>query len=142
MAQFDLVRQRFAPRCYKSFSRGLFQGFNVIASRQPGGLNFFGTFSNVSRSEQSRRTLRNWLDGIFLYICGGWQDRLCRYPCASVALAWRSVWRQLSLRLMLMSRKGRLTGEDFKVNLIEGRKELMWRIKSSSSCLVFVQRRN
>ena len=42
---------------------------------------------------------------------------------------------------MLMSRKGRLTGEEFTVNLIEGWKELMWRIESSSSCLVFVQRR-
>ena len=42
---------------------------------------------------------------------------------------------------MLMSRKGRLTGKEFTMNLIEGWKELMWRIKSSSSCLVFVQRR-
>ena len=40
-----------------------------------------------------------------------------------------------SLRLMLMSRKGRLTGEEFTVNLIEGWKELIWRIKSSSSRL-------
>ena len=40
-----------------------------------------------------------------------------------------------------MSRKGRLTGEEFTVNLIEVWKELMWRIKSSSSCLVFVQSR-
>ena len=66
MAQFDLVRQRFAPRCYKSFSRGLFQGFYVIAFGEEGGLNSFGTFFNVSRSEQSHRTLRNWLDGMFL----------------------------------------------------------------------------
>ena len=44
MAQVDLVRQCFAPRCYKSFFRGLFQGFCVIASREHGGLNFFRTF--------------------------------------------------------------------------------------------------
>ena len=93
MAQFDLVRQRFAPRCHKSFFRGLFRGFYVIASRDLGSLNFFGAFLNVYGSEQSRRTLRNWLDRMFLYICGGWQDRRCRYPCASVALVWRSVWR-------------------------------------------------
>ena len=42
---------------------------------------------------------------------------------------------------MLMSRKGRLTGEEFTVNLIEGWKELIWRIKSLSSCLVHVQSR-
>ena len=104
MAQFDLVRKRFAPRCSKSFFRGLFQGLYVIASREQGGLNFFRTgfflcvcflfflfvFFLVSRSEQSRRTLRSWLDGMFLYTCGGWQDRRWRYPCA---LVWRSVWR-------------------------------------------------
>ena len=44
MAKFDLVRQRFAPRCYWSFFRGLFQGFYVIASREQGGLDFLGTF--------------------------------------------------------------------------------------------------
>ena len=77
----------------RAFFRGLFQGFYVIASREQGGLDFLGTFLNVSGSEQSRRTLRNWLDGMFLYTCGGWQDRQCRYPCASVALVWRSVWR-------------------------------------------------
>ena len=43
MAQFDLVRQRFAPRCYTSFFRGLCQGFYVIAAREQGDLNFFGT---------------------------------------------------------------------------------------------------
>ena len=37
MAQFDLVFQRFTPRCYKSFFRGLLQGFFVIASREQGG---------------------------------------------------------------------------------------------------------
>ena len=44
MAQFGLVRGRFAPRCYKNFFRSLFQGFYVIASREQEGLNFFGTF--------------------------------------------------------------------------------------------------
>ena len=40
MAQFDLVRQCFTPRCHNSFFQGLFQGFYVIACRQEGGLNF------------------------------------------------------------------------------------------------------
>ena len=71
MAQFDLLRQRFAPRCYNSFLRGLFHGFYVIASRKQGGLNFFGTFfkrfrvrTKPSHSEElARRNVLEYMRG-------------------------------------------------------------------------------
>ena len=42
---------------------------------------------------------------------------------------------------MLMSRKGKLTSQEFRVSLTEGLQQSIWKMKSSSLCFVFVQSR-
>ena len=76
------------------------------------------TYVGLTATEQIRRILRAWPNGIpFLHELG-WQEVWIKYWCLSVGLVYRSVVTKPSFKIMLVSRKFTRLYDQSTVNLI------------------------